>query len=80
VKPLRCAVHAARKPGVAIELRIPCCAQAQGVSPCTPVRHMCRTPGHPSNNPGFRFNARRAGRVQARTARPEEERNKEGLE
>jgi hypothetical protein len=46
---LRCAVHASRKPGVAIELRFPCYAQARGVLPCTPVRHICRTPGYPSN-------------------------------
>jgi hypothetical protein len=46
---LRFAILASRKPGVAISLRNPCFAQARGVHPCTPVRHMCRTHGHPSN-------------------------------
>jgi hypothetical protein len=46
---LRVVVHAPRKPWVTIELRVPCYAQAQGVLPCRPVRHICRTHGHPSN-------------------------------
>jgi hypothetical protein len=33
----------------AIELPSPCCAQARGIRPCTPVRHICRTLGHPRN-------------------------------
>ena len=33
----------------AIELRNPCCAQARGIRPCTPVLHICRTLGHPRN-------------------------------
>jgi hypothetical protein len=45
----RSSVRVPLKPRVAIELRNPCFAQARSVLPCTPVRHMCRTLGHPSN-------------------------------
>ncbi len=47
VNPLRYAVPAARKPWVAIALRSPCFAQAQGGHPWPPVGRMRPTHGHP---------------------------------
>ena len=46
---LRCAVHAPRKPWASIELRNPCCAQALGDRPWSPVQRMRWTPVRPSN-------------------------------